>query len=60
MTDEMMGLRGPIEKAAGAGLLREMIGFAARRLPPPSADGGCLAVGLGRLAAGQGSWRGAS
>jgi len=32
MTNEMMGLRGILEKTPGAGLLREMIGFAAQRL----------------------------
>ena len=32
MTDEMMSLRGVLEKSADADLLREMIGFAAQRL----------------------------
>ena len=32
MTDEMLALRGLMEKSADAGLLREMIGLAAERL----------------------------
>ena len=32
MTDEMMSLKGLLEKSPDAGLLREMIGFVAQRL----------------------------
>ena len=34
MTNEMMALQGRLEKASDADLVREMLGFAAERLPP--------------------------
>lgn len=57
MTDEMMALQGLLEETSDADLVREMLGFAAARLPPGSPDPGCFAAGLGGAAARRGRTR---
>jgi transposase-like protein len=47
MTDEMMALRGLLEKSADSDLLREMIGFAAERLMELEVEG-LTGAGLGQ------------
>lgn len=60
MTDGMMALQGLLEKTSDADLLREMLDFAAERLPPGPAGPGCFAVGLGGATARRGSSRSAA